>query len=283
MAEQLSQVVANPADLVAEFLQSQPLNAKQSFDLPRYAGPLYPEKILMHCPQCGGERPFRDKRPRGGNTIPLPPMKTGVLSFYFQCTFCSRENLTFWVEVNCEEKWIRKVGQRPPWSTDIPEDLDVYLGPDADFYRRAKACLGQGYGLGACVYLQRVLESQVSHLLQSLAELKKQTGTSPEETADLETLLRTDQADNQLALAHKFLPYSFMVEGMNPLKLIHDLLSLGVKALTEEECIQVATQVATCFEYLVSELSHQLTSRERFMTKMRALSAVRARFKITDK
>jgi len=283
MAEQLSYSVANPADLVAEFLQSQPLYAKQSFDLPRYAGPLYPEKILMHCAQCGGERPFRDKRPRGGNTLPLPPMKSGVLSFYFQCTFCSRENLTFWMEVNCEEKWIRKVGQRPPWSTDIPGGLTTYLGLDADLYRRSKVCLSQGFGLGACVYLRRVLESQVGNILRSLADLKKQTGASAEETRELETLLRNDQAENQLALAYKFLPHSFMVEGMNPLKLIHDLLNVGVETLTEEECVQVATQVAACFEYLVSELSHQLASRERFMTEMRALSSVRSRFKVADR
>jgi len=273
MAEQLF----NPADVVAEFLQSQPLYAKQSFDLPRYAGPLYPEKILMHCSQCSGERPFRDKRPRGGNTIPLPPIKSGVLSFYFQCTFCSRENLTFWMEVNCEEKWVRKVGQRPPWSTEIPDGLAAYLGLDADLYRRAKVCLGQGFGLGACVYLRRVLESQVSNILRSLAELKKQTEPSAAEMAELEILLRNEHAEDQLALAHKFLPHSLMVEGLNPLKLIHDLLNVGVETLTEEECVQVAIKVAVCFEYIVSELSHQLASRERFMTEMRALSAVRSR------
>ena len=273
MAEQLS----NPADVIAEFLQSQPLYAKHNFDLPRYAGPLYPEKILMHCSQCSGERPFRDKRPRGGNTIPLPPLKSGVLSFYFQCTFCSRENLTFWMEVNCEEKWVRKVGQRPPWSTEIPDGLAAYLGLDADLYRRAKVCLGQGFGLGACVYLRRVLESQVSNILRSLAELKKQTEPSAAEMAELETLLRNEHAEDQLAHAHKFLPHSLMVEGMNPLKLIHDLLNAGVDTLTEEECVQVAIKVAVCFEYIVSELSHQLASRERFMTEMRALSAVRSR------
>ena len=275
---------SSPADLIADFLQSYPLYSKKSLELPRYAGLLYPEKIFMYCPPCGDERPFRDRRPRGGTAgLPLPQLKSGVLSFYFQCTFCTRENITFWVELNCEEGWVRKVGQRPPWNTEIHNDLAAYLGPDADLYRRAKICLGQGLGLGACVYLRRVLESQVSNLLRLLSELKKQTESSAAEVSELEALLKNGHPDEKLALAYKFLPHSFLVDGTNPLKVIHDLLNMGVETLTEDKCVQIAIQVAACFEYIVAELSHQVASRERFMTEMRSLSSVRSKLGLPDK
>jgi len=275
MAEQFLSVT----DLMAEFLQSQPLYVRKHFDLPRYANVLYPQRIFLNCSQCGAERPFKDRRPWNGTgvTVPPPLLKNGVISFYFQCIFCTAENVAFWVEVNCTEGWIRKVGQRPPWNIAIRGDIAANLGSDADLYKRAKTCLSQGLGLGACVYLRRVLENQVDNILNLLLVLKKQTGSPAGELTELEALLGDKRTDEKLLRAHKFLPHSLMVEETNPLKVIYDMLNVGMHTLTEEECTQVALKAAACFEYIVFELSHQIASRQQFMEEMEALSSVRSK------
>jgi len=275
MAEQFSSVT----DAMAEFLQNQPLYVRQHFDLPRYANFLYPQRILLNCSKCNAERPFKDRRPWNGAeaTVPPPTLKNGIISFYFQCIFCTSENIAFWVEINCTEGWIRKVGQRPPWNTAIREDIAASLGSDADLYKRAKTCLSQGLGLGACVYLRRVLENQMDTILGLLLVLKKQTGSPVNELEELEALLGNKRTDVKLSQAHKFLPSALLIEGTNPLEDIYNLLNAGVHTLTEEECAQIALKVVACFEYIVSELSHQIASRKQFLEEMEALSSVRSK------
>ncbi len=205
---------------------------------------------------------------------PPPKMKSGIFDYSLRCVICSHE-LRYWVEVNVEDGWLRKVGQRPPWSIEVSAAVEEALGADSETYRKGLVSLSQGYGLGACAYLRRVVENNVHRILALLHELNRELGASAEELRELQQIIDSRTADKKLAEASKFLPPSLIVDGANPLRLLYDGLSQGIHSMTDDECADTAAQMVVALEHLVTELGHQLATRHHFAEEIRKLAAKR--------
>lgn len=238
-------------DKMIEFLAKKPLYVKVNFALPEYPSGIYPDKAFFFCHQCGIERPFTDPRPRGsGAGMPSPKLESGVYVFLYSCNGCSTEHY-YWIEVNSEEAWIRKVGQLPAWDIDLSPDLEQTLGNDAGLYKRGLICLSQGYGLAACIYMRRILENQISQILQLLYELQCEEKSNAKTLSEIKKLMSSKNAEKKLATAYKYTPTSIYVDGINPLKFIYDNYSIGIHGLNEDECSDVAQKLATSSKYIL--------------------------------
>jgi hypothetical protein len=260
---------------LAEFLVQKPLCVKTPATFPEHATSLLVDRIVTRCPCCKSERPFTDQRSRGGGAgMPTPKTRSGIFAYPFRCVICSQE-LRCWVQVNIEEGWLRKVGQMPPWSIEISRTVAEALGADAELYKKALISLSQGYGLGACAYLRRVVENNVNRILALLLELNRELGASPEKLRALQAVIDSKVAARKLAEASKFLPPSLIVSGVNPLRLLYDSLSQGIHSMTETECADTGAQIVSALEYLVTELDRQLTARQHFAGEVRRLAANR--------
>jgi len=265
------------AEFLTELLVGRPLYTRQKALIPQHATGLVLDKLLTHCPECKIERPFRDTRPSGsGAGMAIPETKSGVYGFVFWCAECG-QRLSYWIEVNVEDGWLRKVGQVPPWSVAVSSELERALGEDVELYKNGLLNLSQGYGLGACAYLRRAVENKINRILELLLELNREAESSPGQISELETLLASKIADKKLAEASKYLPKSLIVNGVNPLRLLYESFSEGLHSLTDDECVSTGLELKASFEYVLLEMSQQLSRRERFAAEVRRIAKKRQR------
>ena len=269
----MSQEQADPRIVVKQVLERDPLYTRVKVTrLPQRYTDLYPDVLFLKCSKCKQQHPFRDYRSRGsGAGMPEPILKTDVYHFQYTCTGCESTILRCWIEVNKEEEWLRKVGQLPPWDIGISGDVERILGEDAEFYKRARICISQSYGLAACAYLRRVLENQINEVLMLIREVQVEEG-SREKVAKLDSLLHSKSLDEKLSEAYRYAPNSIIVEGNNPLKLIYENLSDRIHNKSEEECVRCALEVSTAFEFIVVELARHKEARRDYEERIRELS-----------
>jgi hypothetical protein len=262
------------AEQMRAFLELQPLYSKVDLALPQYASMIYPDVLELECPECRQARPFRDPGKRqtgpglgGGGLAPLMP---GVYGFVYQCTGCGKAIWRCWVEVDFDGGWVRKVGQLPPWSIAVSKDLERHLGAAAaELYKRARICMSESFGLGACAYMRRVLEDTIDPLLKLELEVKRGEGAAKEELDALSAAIESKVFKVKTEEAYRHAPKSIIVDGDNPLKLIHDQLSIGVHLLPEEDCLSVAMKLSAALEYVVKELNRQREEKAAFTAAVR--------------
>jgi hypothetical protein len=261
---------------VRQFLETQPLYSRTRVQLPELASDLAPNSILMYCEVCKAERPFRDSRARGLGLRSGPPPKVEdreIYFMYYKCAGCEVATFQCWVQAfTGPSSGLRKVGQCPPWDISIPSGVHDALGASVDVYKRAKICLSQGFGLAACAYMRRVLEDQVTPILNLIHQNAVEAGEDAVVLDQIRSAMKGKAADEKLSIVYRHAPASLIVDGKNPLKLMHDLLSQGLHSLSEEECIQIALQIAAALEFTIVELRRHRDARQKFAEAIKATS-----------
>lgn len=275
----LSELFAN----VVRLLEEQPLYSRLKLPGSEFRAQIVPKRLELDCPVCATKRPFRENGPQHGPGIGSRPtsLASKIYTYEYECTGCEKATTTFFVELHLDaldatgnSNWMRKVGQAPPWSIAVPADLEKELGEEAtELYRRALICLSHSYGLGACTYLRRVLENHINPLLQLIHDVRKQNGATDADLKELTDTLRSKVFDKKTEIAYRFAPASIVVDGMNPLKLIHEQLSIGVHTLNEQQCTEMALKLRAALVFVVRELRRQRDARAEFAKDLRAIAA----------
>jgi hypothetical protein len=125
------------------------------------------------------------------------------------------------------------------------------------------------FGIAACSYLRRLLENQITPLLQSVYELRKEEDG---DVRELSEILGEKVAENKIRLANKVLPSSLEVPGDNPLELIYDKLSAGLHRQSEQECMEIATEASQVLRYVIISINDEY---ERRRSKSRYTELIR--------
>jgi len=267
-------------EIIKKLIEKDPLYKKRDFQ----GDFLLKEKevkVIEHfCPSCNKERTFHSttSEPQRGSGFGMnqtisgePVLTSSILPYEFQCTFCKNE-AHFWIELNSNENWLRKVGQNPPWSIKISSDLKKYLGQNETFYKKGLICLSQSFGLGACSYFRRVVENEIEPLLDLLIEKKKDEGESNKKIEEFEEIKVGKSFTYKTKLAYEITPESLIIDGVNPFKELHDLLSQGIHTKTEDECIKIALKTKEIIEFIVVELNRAKKNREKFKQNIKDIS-----------
>jgi hypothetical protein len=148
---------------ITEFLETKPLYSKEKIQPFELRELIQPEILNLECPHCKRHQPFHS-----GWVSPMvqpgrkPPVESGIHDLEYTCHGCNLEQFIFYVDVSKSAGIILKIGQYPAWNISIPKDLEKELGDDSILLKRAKTCTSQGYGLGACAYLRRLIENQIN-------------------------------------------------------------------------------------------------------------------------
>jgi hypothetical protein len=129
------------------------------------------------------------------------------------------------------------------------------VGSDREIFLKGRRCENQGLGIGAFIYYRRVVEHQKDRILREIIKVSQKIGASQEKIDNLNIALKETQFTKALDLAKDSLPESLLINGYNPLKLLHSALSEGVHALTDEDCLEIASSV----RIVLSELSERLS------------------------
>jgi hypothetical protein len=256
------------------FLENKSLYSWIKIDLPEYATQFCSlSQVEMECPKCRKGRPFSDRRARGsGSGQSIPKLKSDIYSFQFTCDGCSSSKYIFFVEVDTEEKRVRKIGQNPAWSINLDNDLEKFLEGDAEFFKKALICESQGYGIAAFSYYRRVLENSIGKILQSLRSVLELNNASSEEIEKIDKALNGVVMDERIKIAKDAVPNHLRPNRMNPLAIIYDTLSAGIHRLPEEQCLENSQHIRIALSYLIKALTQQNEEQKAFLDSMKSLN-----------
>lgn len=260
-------------DALKEFLETKPLYGKLRVALPDHLARIYPDGLILNCSTCKAERPFQNMR-SGGSGVGLPssPKRvSGTHYFRYACTGCKQETFECWVYADFKEEWIQKVGQLPMWLPVIPKEIKTELGEDAELYQKALRNLNEGYGIGACAYLRRLLETYINPLLQLLHDAKKETGADEEELKAILDAISSKDFTSKTRFAADVAPPSILVEGHNPLKEIHERLSVGLHTLDEATATKYAQKIINALEFIIRNLRRTHNERRAYATQIKEI------------
>ena len=252
---------------LAEFLESTPPNqialisdlAERKFSQ-NYGSQLdliRTPDIQLHCTSesCNGPRFFRY---RGEEP---PGLSTDWRYFYlkYRCANCQQNDKTFSLAARVGAPSLSlgdgyKFGELPTFGPPTPARLIKLIGPDRDDFLKGRRCENQGLGVGAFIYYRRVVENQKNRIIGEVIKVAEKIGAENSAIKELNAALSETQFSKALAMVKTAIPQALLINGHNPLTLLHGALSDGVHGRSDEECLELASSVRV----ILAELSERL-------------------------
>ncbi len=173
-----------------------------------------------------------------------------------------------------------KYGEIPQFGDPTPNKTLRMIEPDKDLFFKGRRCETQGLGIGAYSYYRRVVENQKHRIIDEIIKVvKKVTPDDFELIKDLESAQKENQFSKAIEDIKHALPTSLMIDGENPLTLLHGVLSLGVHNLNDTECLQYATSIRTLLNEFSSRVSETLKESQDLKNALDILKKARERKK----
>jgi len=218
-------------------------------------------ELQLHCSHesCNGLRFFRCIE----NTINIGTGNFSFLYLHYKCSNCQKTIKTFSLGILVENSKVSdgkcyKFGEMPVFGPPTPARLIKLLGPDRETFLKGRRCENQGLGIGAFAYYRRVVENQKNRILDEIIKVSKKINTPLEAINILEQAKLEIQFSKSLALVKDSIPQILLINGRNPLTLLHSALSDGLHDKTDEHCLEIASSVRIILAELSDRLSQAL-------------------------
>jgi hypothetical protein len=238
-----------------------------SFDIPQ---------IRIHCPAdiCNGQRFFRV------NTDDLKYITAPVNKWCFKyitynCANCQQSVKIFGIALSTRLSdkpphgarvsyalLCYKIGEAPPFGPTTPARLISLIGPDRDLFLKGRTCENQGLGIGAFGYYRRVVENQKNRVLAEIIKVAQLLSMPPDTIAVLHAAQNEQQFRKAIDGIKDAIPHRLLIDGQNPLTLLHAALSKGLHNRSDEVCLELATDIRLILAKL-ADLLGQALSDER--------------------
>jgi hypothetical protein len=188
----------------------------------------------------------------------------------YLCIHCQKFERLFFIKIDDKRQWLMKIGQYPSWDIKGEPNLEKLLGKHADYYKKGLVCESQGYGIGAFGYYRRIVEETIDGLLGEIASLMAGTELANYQKA-LEKVKITTVTQDKIELVKDLLPPILRPDGMNPLSVLHSILSEGLHAGSDEICLEHAASCREILIFLVNQVEASKNSARTFTESMRKL------------
>lgn len=216
-----------------------------------------PQDIQLHCGSsaCGGVRTFA--------TVPawtVVPGKVAQTFVHYVCRNCRATFKTFAVRLSCPEDpnaavTVVKFGEIPFFGPPVPSRLISLIGPDRDLFLRGRRAENLGLGIGAFAYYRRVVENQKSRLIEQIGKVAARLGANEDAVASFDRAANETQFSRAIEIVKGAIPPVLLIDGHNPLSLLHSALSEGLHANTDEDCLDIASSI----RMVLAELADRVT------------------------
>jgi hypothetical protein len=254
----------------AEFLESVPPGQiRRISDLVKeYAGntrywELRTPQLILHCTTdiCNGPRTYR----RTGGDKHFQKNETTDLFVSYICSNCRQTTKVFSLHADAKDTahaesfgLAYKYGELPPFGPITPTRLLKLLGDQREFFLKGRRCENQGLGIGAFGYYRRVVEHQRNRIIDEIIKVSAKLGADSEALAELEAAKSETQFAKSVALIKHGIPQALLINGHNPLTLLHNALSAGLHEQTDEICLELAQAVRVVLVDLAERLSQAM-------------------------
>jgi hypothetical protein len=144
-----------------------------------------------------------------------------------------------------------KVFQEPTFGPPIPPRLFAVIGEEnREHFLNARRSIARSLGIGAYAYYRRIVEGEKFNLVASVLKVAEATNSSLDQIALLKKAQHETQFSKAIAMLRdaSAIPSMLLIDGENPLAILHDILSQGVHAFDDAECLARAqhAEVVLC-------------------------------------
>jgi hypothetical protein len=202
----------------------------------------------------------------------------------YQCRNCASRVVKFavsylvetWPDTSAGRAIINKVGQIPPFGPQTPSRLITLVGPDREIFLQGRRSENRGLGIGAFAYYRRVVENQKNRVIAEIAKVAKLLGSTPDIDARFAAAINETRFTESIAMVKDFIPQTLMINGQNPLTLLHSALSKGLHnvEMTDAHCLQLAQSIRTILAELAERASNALKNTREIETAISVLMSV---------
>jgi hypothetical protein len=231
--------------------------------------------IDLYCPtrpKCDGIRAFR---PLKDFTLNPGESKDEFISYL--CRNCRETLKTYAVSAVFSDgetdASLRKYGERPSFGPPLPSKLIELIRPEWEYFKRGRRSENQGLGIAAFAYYRRVIESQKNRILDEMIKAARKLNATQEAIKELGDAKEERQFKKAIEGVKACLPEMLLIGGVNPLTLVHNALSEGLHAETDEQCLQVATDIRIVMTELAERLSQVLKDEAELKSAVTRLLA----------
>lgn len=215
--------------------------------------------LELHCTteSCNGVRFFEP--------VDSENLRPGELEEHFitfKCRNCKKVTKTYALRSLLKKDEVGgglfKFGEHPPFGPPTPARVISILGGEREYYLKGRRAENQGLGIAAFAYYRRVVENQKNKILDEIIRVSVKIGASKEILDDLDAAKKETQFSKAVAAVKHGIPQALLVNGHNPLTLLHSALSEGLHAQTDDQCLELATSIRVVLSELVDRLANAL-------------------------
>lgn len=289
--EQKKEEIAAQPPVVSweEFLQEHPpgsfvtVSGASKIDMHKTNRLLAPD-LQLQCSEttCNAYMFFESQS--GGHILYKDRSTTTFLTY--QCRNCGRSVKVFALMVWLKDENLcnaYKFGEFPAFGPPVPNRVLRLIQPDRELFLSGRRCENQGLGIGTFGYYRRVVENQWTRLVDEIIKVAK-TINAPEKTlAALESAKNQQQFSKSVKNLKDAIPPVLLINGHNPLVLLHGALSQGVHNLSDEECLTLATSIRVVLVELAEKLGQALRDEKELTDAVSRLLQVQDIKKSTKK
>jgi hypothetical protein len=151
-----------------------------------------------------------------------------------------------------------KFGEYPPFGPPTPARVIHLIGPDRELYLQGRRAENQGFGIGAYAYYRRVVENQKGRIIREMGRVAKKLGAPAAVIIDFEAAASETQFSTAIDRIKSGIPSTLLMNGHNPLSLLHTALSEGLHEQHDAACLELATSIRLVLTELAERMSQAL-------------------------
>jgi hypothetical protein len=255
MAEFLETVPPDAAKHVSDLGRAQALRGLR----PDESYSLNQPELQLHCSSelCGGTRIFTAP----GSEKYLPQDEPSFHFLQYVCRNCRRSTKTFALYARGQaggSGLAMKLGEIPTFGPPVPAKVISLVGPDRDDFLRGRRSENQGLGIGAFGYYRRVVERQKARIIREIGSVAAMLGSPREVLERFERAAAESQFSRAIDEIKDAIPPAVLIQGHNPLALLHRSLSEGLHSRSDEECLELAAEIRLVLTELAERISQAL-------------------------
>ena len=182
--------------------------------------------IQLHCgtEMCCGIRTFECLVTDKNQLIYGEDSSQGDFFLTYFCRNCRKGKKRFALRVHrkaAQSGSAVKYGEMPPFGPPLPARLINMAGADGDLLRKGRRSENQSLGIGAFAYYRLVVENQKHRLLADIRKAAVRLGADEEQLRSIDLAGREKSFSKAIDRVKEALPDRLMVQGQNPLTLLH--------------------------------------------------------------
>lgn len=178
------------------------------------------------------------------------------------CRNCKRTTKTYALWSFLNEDGVNgklfKFGEVPPFGPPTPARVISLIGSEKEYFLKGRRAENQGLGIAAFAYYRRVIENQKNKIFDEIIRVSEKIANEPALIDELKSAKNEVQFGKAVSEVKHGIPQALLINGHNPLTLLHSALSEGLHAQSDEQCLEIATSIRIVLTDFVEKVANTL-------------------------